>query len=484
MNYSLFQLFTIFAGLISFPVLTKSLSTEEYGVLGLITVTLSMLASFGKLGLQHGIIRYREDFEKTTFISNVTYLAFAGPFMLSLALVVLSLILHQVGYIPSEQVDVVLIVIFLAFSEQIRYFIANYFISIQESSLVAKIRIMGRITTMIFTLSVVVFLLTSAKGFIYGYLVAEIIILSMTFYIAKRRDLFAGIGWPKVSAKVYKPLLLFSIPLLGLEMVSMLHAFIDRYLIKYYLEARYLGYYAAYHNMATMLAALLIGGLTTAIVPAYLKTWNEQGREKTQALLNRVFNLLLLMYPILIISLWVVAEELFALLTTQEYVAYAYLLPLIAMGTLLHSAMPVFSAGLKIKKASMTMFYSVVFSAVLNLVLNLIFIPRYGLTAAAATTAVSHVCIAMCFAYFGSGTLRLKINFYTLLRSCLYAGVFLLLAGYIQHDINVIQLMLKVGAGILYFGLVFILFEKPLTLFLFNSLLKRKLQSKQAVKPS
>ncbi|WDE12254.1 oligosaccharide flippase family protein [Thalassomonas haliotis] len=484
MIYSLFQLFMILAGLISFPILTKTLSTEEYGILGLITVTLSMLASFGKLGIQHGIIRYREDFEKTTFISNITYLAFLGPFLLTLTLMALSLILYQVGYIPAGHIDTVLIVIFLAFGEQVRYFIANYFISEQQSSLVAKIRILSKLITMVFTLSVVVLVLASAKGFIYGFLVAEIIVFSLTLYIAKKQGLFTGIHLSKVSAKIYKPLLLFSIPLLGLEMVSMLHAFLDRYLIKYFMETRYLGYYTAYYNMATMLAALIIGGLTTAIVPAYLKTWNEQGRKATEALLNRILNLLLLMYPIIIVSFWVVAEELFELLTTEEYVAYAYLLPLIAMGMLLQSAMPLFSAGLKIKKASMVMFYCVIFSSILNLVLNLIFIPLYGLTAAAVATTVSYVCIAASFTYFGSGTLTPKVNLYILLRSCSYAGIFLLLSGYIQHDINIIQLILKVGVGVVYFSVIFLLFEKPLTLFLFNSLLKRNLSAKQAVKPS
>ncbi|WDD99478.1 oligosaccharide flippase family protein [Thalassomonas actiniarum] len=483
MIYSLFQLFMIFAGLISFPVLTKSLSTEEYGTLGLITVSLSMLASFGKLGIQHGIIRYREDYEKTTFISNITYLALLGPLALCLTFMALSLLLYQLDYIPSNHIDTVLIVIFLAFGEQIRNFIVNYFISEQESPLVAKIRIISKVITMTFTLSTVVVILASAKGFIYGFLVAEIIVLSLTLIIAQKHKLFTGISLSKVSSKIYKPLLLFSIPLLGLEMVSMLHAFIDRYLIKYFMEARYLGYYSAYYNMATMLAALIIGGLTTAIVPAYLKTWNEHGREATEALLNRIFNGLLLIYPIIIISLWVVSKELFALLTTDEYIAYAYLLPLIAMGVLVQSAMPLFSAGLKIKKASMTMFYSVIFSAVLNLILNLVFIPLYGLTAAAITTTISYACIAASFAYFGSSTLTIRVNFYIFLRSCLYAGVFLLLSPYIQHDINVIQLGLKVGAGVVYFCLVFVLFEKPLTLFLFNSLLKRNPGAKQAVKP-
>ncbi|WDE05010.1 oligosaccharide flippase family protein [Thalassomonas viridans] len=484
MIYSLFQLFMIFAGLISFPILTKSLTTEEYGILGLITVTLSMLASFGKLGIQHGIVRYREDYEKTTFISNITYLAILGPFALALVLMAFSLLLYRLDYIPPDYIDIVLIVIFLAFAEQIRNFIVNYFISVQESALVAKIRIMSKLITMIFTLSVVVLILASAKGFVYGFLVAEIIVFSLTLYIAKRQELFAGINLSRVSAKIYKPLLLFSIPLLGLEMVSMLHAFVDRYLIKYFMEARFLGYYSAYYNMATMLAALIIGGLTTAIVPAYLKTWNEQGREKTEALLNRIFNLLLLMYPIIVISLWVVSKELFELLTTKEYVAYAYLLPLIAMGVLLQSAMPLFSAGLKIKKASMTMFYCVIFSAVLNLVLNLIFIPLYGLTAAAVTTTVSYACIAAGFAYFGSGTLTPKVNLYVLLRSCIYAGIFLLFSPYIQHEINVIQLILKVSAGVVYFCLIFILFEKPLTLFLFNSVLKRIPGAKHMVKQS
>ena len=471
--YSLAQFFVMFAGLISFPVLTKNLSPEEYGLIGLLTVTISVVASFGKLGLQHSILRYRENFEKSIFISNIFYLVAIGPVIIWCTFSLITLVLFELDIIEGDNLDIILIVFFIAFSEQIRGFIVNFFVSSQHSNIVAKLKIVSKTISVFFTLSAVLLLLASARGFIYGLVTAEVIIFLLTIYTAKQQGLFTEVTKKKIDPKIYKPFLIFGLPLLGLEMVNMLHAFVDRYLIKYYMEDSYLGYYSAYYNMATMISELVIGGLAIAIVPAYMKTWNEHGKEKTESLLNKIFNILLLICPIIVTSLWVVSAELFELLTTPEYVTHAYLLPIIAIGVFCHAATPLFSAGLKIKKASMTMFYCVIFSAILNLVLNIIFIPLYGLVAAAITTTISYGFISVSFIYLGASIITPKINIFILVRSCIYSAVFLFLSGYIQHDVNAVQLTMKVGAGVLYFCLVFILFEKALSTFFIDSLLKR-----------
>ena len=60
-HYSFSSLLTMVAGLISFPVLTHVLPVADYGVLSLISATLTIGVALGKTGLQHSIIRFQSE---------------------------------------------------------------------------------------------------------------------------------------------------------------------------------------------------------------------------------------------------------------------------------------------------------------------------------------------------------------------------------------------------------------------------------------
>ncbi len=218
--------------------------------------------------------------------------------------------------------------------------------------------------------------------------------------------------------------------------------------------------------MAKIIAELAIGGVVLAIVPAYMQVWNSEGKEKTEQLMSNAGNLFLFSYPILVASLYTVSFELFTLLTTSEYASFYYLLPIIAAGVLLNAATPIFSAGLKLKKQVMTMFWCVFVSTILNLILNLAFIPTYGLTAAAIATTISYSFIIICFAYFGTKTLALSIDKLLFVRSIIYSLIFVYLNCFIKIDSNTMQLLFKMISGVIYFSVICFIFEKKLTTYL------------------
>ncbi len=57
-NYASAGILSAVVGLVSFPILTRNLSVADYGVVGLITSSLTLYIAFGKLGVQHSIIRF------------------------------------------------------------------------------------------------------------------------------------------------------------------------------------------------------------------------------------------------------------------------------------------------------------------------------------------------------------------------------------------------------------------------------------------
>ena len=82
-NYATGGLVSALIGVASFPILTRSLSVEDYGIVGLILSTLTLFVAVGKCGVQHSIIRFYAEvknrnskFTESEFYSTTIALAF------------------------------------------------------------------------------------------------------------------------------------------------------------------------------------------------------------------------------------------------------------------------------------------------------------------------------------------------------------------------------------------------------------------------
>lgn len=470
--YTAAQVFTMCAGLVSFPILTKMLSAEDYGLIGLYAISSSLIVSIGKLGIQHGILRLRGDYEESVFLSNLLALFFIGPVSISLLLVLCILGLNLSEFIALNDLWTAIVIVLIALSEMLRALWINYFVSKENSKLVANIQVISKLVTTVISLSVVILILSSAQAFILSILASELLITIIIIYLTIRLDVLKGVSLIKVNSDIYKPILMFGIPLLGLEIVAMFHAFSDRYIIKYFLGNDYLGYYSAHYNMSNIISELLIGGVMVAVLPVYMNLWNKYGKEKTQDFLNNIVNIFILILPILVSSLYVISEDLFTIFATKEYAKYSYLLPVISAGVLINAMSPVYAAGLKLQKSGMVMLYVVFISTLINVMLNVIFIPVCGLIAAALSTLVSFIFVCLSLMYAGRKTIEITLSAPIFVRGVIYSLLFVYISHFIIIGSVFVNLIIKITSGVFFYIIIFIIFERKYLVF-FKDLLKK-----------
>ena len=53
-------------GFLTFPILTRALTKEQYGVMSLVTTTMMLAVAVSKAGLSNGIIRFYKDYSGGT----------------------------------------------------------------------------------------------------------------------------------------------------------------------------------------------------------------------------------------------------------------------------------------------------------------------------------------------------------------------------------------------------------------------------------
>ncbi len=387
------------------------------------TITTSLIVSLNKLGLQHSTIRFHSELSPADLVSNILCL------VVMYSTVTTALFFVAASFLRGEVATVLFsfpalfFVIASAFVGAIYSVLLNFLIARQYSGIVATLNIVVRFLAITATVCTVLFILTSSLGVVIAQFMADVCAAFVVLLVCWRKKIFSGFSIRQLRWEKAKPLLLFGVPMYGYEMAHALHNYIDRYILMVVVPERELGIYSVVYNLATIIGAVLVGGVVTALVPMYLRVWQQQGRDATEALLRRANDLLLLTAPAIVAGLYAVGEPLLTVLTTPTYAAYYYLLPLIAVGTMLFSAMGLFAAGMQIKKDALKMFRFVVEGLAVNFALNMIFIPRAGILAAAIITVVSYSWIAWRYARESQQTLCIPFNRALALRAGLYAGV-------------------------------------------------------------
>lgn len=458
--YSIGKIFVFIAGLISYPVLTKNLSISDYGTVALYTVTIGLMTSFIKLGLQHSIIRFYSELKYNIYISNITVLSILVLITTSLLLALLSSIsILFTGFVPFES-TIIIILILSALLQAIQSYIINILVAKEQSTLVSSIGVLYRFITLLLMLVAILIIEASATAFILSLLLSDIIFITVLITWSLRYRYFSGFSFSLINKTIYKSMLIFSIPMLGYELANMVHAFIDRFMIEFFMGKQALGLYSASYNMANLIGNLIVGSIGTAIVPIYLDTWSKHGKQKTELLLSRVNSIFILFIPAIIAGLYSISEPLMGLLATEEYKRTSYILPIVSIGVFLFGTSVIYAAGLQINKSTKKLFRYVLESAFINIVLNYLTIPTYGLLAASVNTVISYLWMATRFYFEGCKTVKVKFDIYMMLRSFMYATLLYLCLYFIKIESYFLDCLSKISVGALVYIILFVSIER------------------------
>ena len=213
---------------------------------------------------------------------------------------------------------------------------------------------------------------------------AAIVVVAMAVYVLRP----VKIAPCFFSSSLLKAMVLYGIPMVGYEVAGILLNIGDRYFIQWIRGAEDLGIYSAVYNLSEYVSTIIISSVSTAILPMYLRIWAEEGKESTSRfILNSLHYYLLVTLPI-IAGVSTIGPELVTLLASKKYATGASIIPYLISGMVIDGTTVMFAAGLFIRKRSMSLMYIVATSAVVNVILNLLLIPSYGITGAAIATLV------------------------------------------------------------------------------------------------
>jgi len=392
------------ASLISFPILTRYLPVEEYGMLSLLVTLSGLLVAFYKLGLQQSAVRYFTK-DDNDFSSSLLYSFF-------ISILFFTLISLGIYYFIDHEIDskYFYTLVLISFFQSLRSIVISNYTAMEKSVFVNFISVLNKYGALAAMLVFIFFYEKSAFSVLLSILCVDFIISLVIL-----NKWFRSFDMVRPKKDTLKKLIFYGSPLMLAEIIQMLHAFVDRFLIEYYFDLKHVADYVAPYSISKIISDIIFGGLAVAIVPIYMGMWNRKEYANTSKLLNKVSDYFLLIFPISVGGLYLIAEPLMGVAASEKYAHTAYIMPIVFLGVGVFASTFVYSAGLRIKKKQYKILQYVTESLILNLILNVLFLPDFGILASAWATVASYLWMGTRYYFSAKKTIAVSLNLRSIL---------------------------------------------------------------------
>jgi O-antigen/teichoic acid export membrane protein len=253
----------------------------------------------------------------------------------------------------------------------------------------------------------------SVMAFYVATLVAELVATGVMLVYAMRG---LGVRPGALRTPLLREMLGFGLPMIVYDLSGVVLHLGDRFFIEGMLGPEALGVYSAAYNMCDYASVILLTSLNQALTPMYLKLWETEGKAATQAFVERSLHAYLIASAAIMAAICAMGADALTLLATERYRPGAVIIPPVMLAMLLAGCMPLIGAGLHIAKQTRTLMLMILASAIVNLVLNTLLIPRLGLLGAAYATLGCYVMEVVGAGLLAARVLPVRVPVFDLLK--------------------------------------------------------------------
>jgi O-antigen/teichoic acid export membrane protein len=430
-HYSLASLFSVIAGLVTFPLLTRVFSVADYGIMNLVAATLTVSVALGKVGVQHSILRYESEMRagKGAYtlpqLYSTTQLGMLASAVIVMLLVTVGARVVPLSWLGDARVrNLFSIASFLIVVQVAESAFVNFLRAGQQTALLMKYQVAKKYLGLGLILFAVFVLSGTLTSFYTATVVSETLAVGALAVILFRTGNRPLPSLSQFSRPLYRELLGFGIPMMiGYELSGIVLAVGDRYVIAGTIGETPLGLYGAAYNLCQYVQAVLITSVGQAIMPIYMRMWDEKGVDETSAFITRSLRTYALLAAPVITGFASVGPELLPALATEKYASAAPILSWVIAGMVVDGTNAMLGAGLFIHRKTRVIMTIVVSGAAINIGLNLFLVPRIGILGAAIATLVSYSATALALCVAGRRLLPVALPWLTFLRAGVAAGI-------------------------------------------------------------
>lgn len=385
--YTIGQVGTKAFGFFLIPVYTHFLTPADYGIVGYLQVILQLIATVLMLGFYGAQTRFYYEFKGQA--QKFGEFLFSINVFLFFILIILCCTLTQFGehlysffkvksisfypYLP--------IIVWTAFFQIMSQMIISYYLAARQYKVCALLQFVQFFLIVGLVLFFVVFLKQGALGKVKGHLAGQAIFFTLFYISYAKKFIF------RFDIAYVKYALAFGLPIAFHLMAGAMHDSIDRVFLEKYVSMDQLGIYSLGYQIA-MVMSVIVASVNKAWQPNYFDLMSSDAHDKAYEN-RRMFALWMIGIgtTCLVGMLW--ANEFLILLTPKYYHAAAGVVPIIIMGYFFQGMYFFAVSPLFHYKKTKKLPFLTLSSVLVNIFLNLFFVPVFGIYGAAYATLFS-----------------------------------------------------------------------------------------------
>jgi len=439
LGYTLGNFFLKGVAFLTVPIFTRLLTPSDFGVISLYTTWVGVFTVLVGLSLDSSVIRAYQDFKEDYdgYLSSVLFLSILPLIsIIFLGIIFRSTISTIIGFPYYIMMLIILqsYFVFIIGFNNMRY-IAQY---LYKKSLLISISntVLGIIMSIILVLS---FSESKYLGKIIGMFIPVLFIAITVFGVI----LFKGKNF--INTKYWKYALALSIPMIPHVLAHLILGQSDRVLINKYIGSDAVGIYSFAYNIG-LISQVLLGSLNNAWVPWFYKKMDENDK----GMIISVTNKFIALFSFSIIALIYISPELIKIMGPVNYWEASAIIPIVILAYFFQFLYTLLVNIQFYLKKNYFIPVGTIVAAILNIGLNIYFIPLYGYMAAAYTTLVSYIVLFLMHYFITNHIFKSNVyKFYLFLRATLIITLFTLLF-YLIQDVLLLRLGV-IGCVLVYF---------------------------------
>lgn len=424
--YSIGTFSSRLAGFILIPLYTKQFSVEQYGMLGIMEVSAQVLLSLLGFSLYNAYFRWYWDKNYVSKQKSIlfTILVFL-LFQITLFIILAVTLRHEFSFLlfDSDQYTylVQLLLIVSAF-EAVGVLISTLLRLKEKAAYYTVLQVVKLAVSLLVTVYLIKAKNRNIEAVYEAQLAANILYFIMIFGTL-RKNITIRFEW-----KILREMLSFSLPLVLTSVSGIILNITDRYSLRFLSNMGNVGIYSLGFKIANTIRVFLITSVNLALQPMIFKMMNDPANKRFYSKVMTYFSFGL-MFFVLFFSIY--ALEIVKVISSKMDYWQAYrIVPILSLSMLFSMLRDVAYTGLNITKKTRIIALLIFAAALLNILLNQIFIPRWSFYGAAIATTLSQIT------FFGS-VLYFAQRYYR-----------------VPYELNKIILMIAAAIGLYLIGLM------------------------------
>ena len=376
-------------GIVLIPVYTRIFVPADYGIMAGVQLAVPLATFLLMFAMESAIVRFyydgQDENEKKVIASTGLYfVAILSVTVISICILffseeISSLVLHDSGY--SMYFVLALAGVPFALCYKLALDILRLKFEATRRTAISIVHVLVHVGL---TIYFVVILRMGITGVFLSTLITSAVFM-VAVLLMVRSNYVLGFSTGKLREMVR-----YCAPLVPTTMAFYVYQYADRYLLIRLTSLEVVGLYSVGLALASALF-LVVGGFQTAWIPTIYSSYRE---EEAKPFYARIFSYFWALLFLGAVGLSLFGKEILAILCPETYLGAYAVVPLLVLSVVFFRGGGLFSFGIGIAKKTQYNLLVMVLAVALNIGLNLLLIPPYGMVGAAVATLISAVAYA------------------------------------------------------------------------------------------